>query len=300
MSTTWLNYHHLYYFWRVARKGSLTAAAKELRLAHPTISAQLKTLESNLGAKLFEKDGRKLKLTETGQLAYRYANDIFALGEELVGALEGRPPDGGRLFKVGVTDILPKPIAYHFLEPALGMAGVRTMCFEGKPNSLLERLAVHELDLVLSDFPMGPQFTLNAFSHLLGESSLTVFGSVELAARYREGFPASLDGAPFLLQTDNTSLRRLLNQWFAMNKVHPRVVAEFEDNELLKEYGQRGGGVFAASSIIDEHTLEHYKVEAIGRLDGPRLRFYAISPERRITNPATAAIVDSAQEGIWG
>lgn len=300
MPTTWLNYHHLYYFWRVARNRSLTAASKELRLAHPTISAQLKTLERNLGKKLFEKEGRNLKLTETGQLAYRYANDIFGLGEELIGALEGRPPDGGRLFKVGVTDILPKPIAYRFLEPALRTPGVRTMCFEGKPNSLLERLAVHELDLVLSDFPMGPQFTLNAFNHLLGESSLSAFGAPELAERYRDGFPASLDGAPFLLQTDNTSLRRLLNQWFAVNEIHPQVVAEFEDNELLKEYGQRGGGVFAASSIIDEHTLGHYKVERIGKLDAARLRFYAISPERRITNPAVAAIVEAAHERIWG
>ena len=296
----WINYHHLYYFWKVAQKGSLTAAAKELRLAHPTISAQLKTLEHNLGQKLFQKSGRNLTLTETGQLVYRYANDIFGLGEELAGALQGRPPDGGRLFKVGVADILPKPVAYRFLEPALQLAGVRCVCHEGKPNPLMESLAVHELDLVLSDFPMGPQFSLNAFNHLLGESSLTVFGSPSLARRYKKGFPKSLDGAPFLLQTDNTSLRRLLNQWFAGQQIRPKVVAEFEDNELLKEYGQRGGGLFVASTIIEEHTLQHYRVKPIGCIETARLRFYAISPEKRVTNPAVAAIIQSAHEQIFG
>jgi len=297
---TWLNYHHLYYFWKVAQTGSLTAASKQLRLAHPTISAQLKTLEHNLGQKLFQKSGRNLVLTETGQLAYRYANDIFGLGEELIGALEGRPPDGGRLFKVGVTDIVPKPVAYRFLEPALQMPGVRTVCHEGKPNPLMESLAVHELDMVLSDFPMGPQFTLNAFNHLLGESTLTIFGAPDLARSYREGFPGSLDGAPFLLPTDNTSLRRLLNQWFAGQQIRPMVIAEFEDNELLKEYGQRGGGLFASSSIIEAHTIEHYRVEVIARIETTRIRFYAISPEQRVSNPAVAAIIQTAHEDIFG
>ena len=296
----WINYHHLYYFWKVAQKGSLTAASKELRLAHPTISAQLKTLEHNLGQKLFQKVGRNLALTETGQLVYRYANDIFGLGEELIGALEGRPPDGGRLFRVGVTDILPKPVAYRFLEPALRLPGVRCVCHEGKPSPLMESLAVHELDLVLSDFPMGPQFTLNAFNHLLGETTLTIFGAASLARRYRKGFPKSLDGAPFLLQTDNTSLRRLLNQWFAGQQIRPTVVAEFEDNELLKEHGQRGGGLFAASTVMEEHTLEHYKVKLLGRIETARIRFYAISPEKRVTNPAVAAIIRAAHEEIFG
>lgn len=300
MPKPWLNYHHLYYFWKVARIGSLTAAARELRLAHPTISAQLKTFERNLGTQLFEKVGRNLQLTETGRLVYRYANDIFSMGEELAGALEGRPADGARLFRVGVTDILPKPVAYRYLEPALNLPDVRMVCFEGKPESLMARLADHDLDLVLSDFPMGPQHRLNAFNHLLGESTVTIFGAAKWERKFKKGFPQSLDGAPFLLQTDNTSIRRLLNHWFAGQKVRPRVVAEFEDNELLKEYGQRGGGVFAASSIIEAQTLQHYKVRVIGRIATAHIRFYAISTERRVTNPAVAAIIESAEKDIFG
>ena len=159
---SWLNYHHLLYFWKVAQTGSVTAAAKELRLAHPTISSQIRTLERNFGHKLFRQVGRRLQLTETGQLVYRYANDIFSLGEELQQAVEGRPASGGISLKVGVTDVLPKPIAYQFLEPALKLPGVHAVIYEGKPDDLMTQLVVHELDLVLSDFPLGPQFTLNA------------------------------------------------------------------------------------------------------------------------------------------
>jgi LysR family transcriptional activator of nhaA len=291
---TWLNYHHLLYFWKVAKTGSVTAASKELRLAHPTLSAQIRTLEKNLGHKLFRQVGRGLQLTETGQLVYRYANDIFPLGEELIQAIEGRPASGGIRLKVGITDVLPKPLAYKFLETALHLPDVRAVVYEGKPNELMSQLVVHELDLVLSDFPLGPQFTLNAFSHLLGESKISLFGVQKLVKKYESGFPRSLDGAPFLLPTENTSLRRLLNQWFASKRIRPQVIAEFEDSELLKEYGQAGGGLFAASAVIEEHTLRHYQVKVLGQLESIRMRYYAISPERRITNPAVTAIIEAA------
>lgn len=291
---TWLNYHHLLYFWKVAKTGSVTAASKELRLAHPTLSAQIRTLEKNLGHKLFRQVGRGLQLTETGQLVYRYANDIFPLGEELIQAIEGRPASGGIRLKVGITDVLPKPLAYKFLEPALHLPDVRAVVYEGKPNELMSQLVVHELDLVLSDFPLGPQFTLNAFSHLLGESKISLFGVQKLVKKYESGFPRSLDGAPFLLPTENTSLRRLLNQWFASKRIRPQVIAEFEDSELLKEHAQAGAGLFAASKLIEDNTLRHYQVKLVGQLESIRMRYYAISPERRITNPAVTAIIEAA------
>jgi LysR family transcriptional activator of nhaA len=297
---TWLNYHHLLYFWKVAKTGSVTAASKELRLAHPTLSAQIRTLEKNLGHKLFRQVGRNLQLTETGQLAYRYANDIFSLGEELIQTIEGRPASGGIRLNVGVTDVLPKPMAYKFLEPALQLPDVRAVVYEGKPNGLMSQLVVHELDLVLSDFPLGPQFTLNAFNHLLGESKISVFGAQKLATKYESGFPRSLEGAPFLLPTENTSLRRILNHWFASKRIRPQVIGEFEDSELLKEYGQAGGGLFAASTVIEEHTQRHYRVKTLGQLESARMRYYAISPERRITNPAVTAIIEAAKREIFG
>jgi LysR family transcriptional activator of nhaA len=293
---SWLNYHHLLYFWTVARLGSVTAASEELRLARPTISAQIRMLEQTLGHKLFVQAGRKLVLTEAGQVAYRYANDIFTLGKEMIEDLEGRSAAGILRVRIGVTDVLPKPIAYRFLAPALRIPNLRLVCHEGKPNSLMEQLIVNELDLVLSDFPVAPQFKADTVTRLLGRSKIQVFGTPKLASDYAPGFPRSLDGAPFLLPTENTSMRRLLNQWFASRNVRPDIVAEYEDSELLKEHGQRGGGIFAASGLMGEHTRRSYRVTVLGTLDTVRIRYYAVSLERQMKHPAVAAIIEGARK----
>lgn len=295
---TWLNYHHLLYFWTVARTGSVTAAAKELRLAHPTVSGQIRTLEKTLGHKLFRQVGRNLELTPAGQVAYRYARDIFALGDEMLKALEGKPVQGVTRVRVGITDVLPKPIAHQFLTPALDDPGVRVVCYEGKPNTLMGQLLLNELDLVLSDFPVAPQFGADTVTRLLGASQIQLFGTAKLASKYRKGFPGSLDGAPFLLPTENTSVRRLLNQWFASRKIRPDIIAEFEDSELLKEHGRRGTGLFAASQLLERHTTKNYRVQLLGTLEGVQVRYYAISLERPVKHPAVAAIIQTATDEI--
>lgn len=291
----WLNYHHLLYFWTVARTGSVSAAAKELRLAHPTVSAQIHTLEQNLGHKLFRQRGRRLELTESGQLAYRFANDIFALGGEMVQALSGQPSPGVLRLRVGVTDVLPKPIAYRFLEPVVGDASVRVVCYEGKPNGLLRKLALNELDLVLSDFPVAPQFGADMVTRLLGESDVQLFGRARLVSKYARGFPQSLDGAPFLLPTENTAMRRLMNQWFASRRIRPQIVAEYEDSELLKEHGATGAGLFPASSMMERHTKQHYGARLLGPLEGAQIRYYAIAMESRLKHPAVRRIIEAAR-----
>src|ERR1051326_453863 len=295
----WLNYHHLLYFWTVARTGSITAAAKELRLSHPTISAQISTLEKNTGHKLFRQVGRRLELTQMGQLTYRYANDIFSIGEELRQTLAGKLTGGHVALKVGIADVMPKPIAYRILAPALTLPEIHAVCYEGKPAMLMAQLAVHELDLVLSGFPLGPQFSFNAFSHLLGESGLSIFAASAAARKYAKGFPHSLEGAPFLLSTANTAMRRMMDHWFASVGVRPQVRAEFEDSELLKEYGQDGGGLFATSTMLEKHTLLHYRVKVIGRVESVRMRYYAISTERRTRNAAVTLIINQARREVF-
>jgi len=295
----WLNYHHLLYFWTVARTGSITAAAERLSLAQPTLSTQIRTLEENLGHKLFQRVGRGLQLTDTGRDVMRYADAIFAAGSEMMQMLSGRSPGGVR-FSVGVTDVLPKPLAYRFLLPALRLEGVKPVCFEGKSNDLLAKLAVNELDLVLSDFPMGAEFSINAFNHLLGRADASVFGVETLARRYEESFPNSLNGAPFLLPTSNTALRRALNQWFALHEIQPEIVAEFEDTELLKEYGQDGGGLFVAPEVMDDQTVRTYGVRKLGKLPDVRVQYFAITKEKRILNPAVKAMIESAHQEVFG
>ncbi len=297
----WLNYHHLLYFWTVARTGGVSAASVELRLAQPTISGQLRVLEEHFGEKLFQRVGRRLELTETGRLVYRYADEIFTLGRELTDAVRGRPTGRPVRFAVGVADQLPKLIAYRLIEPALKLADpVRIVCREDKPERLLADLAVHDLDLVLSDAPLNPSVKVRAFSHLLGECGLTVFGTKALAARYRRGFPGSLDNAPFLLPTENTVLRRSLDQWFAQQGLRPAVAGEFEDSALLKSFGERGIGLFGGPTAIEAEIRRQYDVVPLGRIEQVRERFYAISAERRLKHPAVLAISAAAREKLFG
>jgi LysR family transcriptional activator of nhaA len=292
----WLNYHHLLYFWTVARLGGVARASEELRLTQATVSAQLKSLEASLGEKLFRKSGRHLALTETGKLVFRYADEIFSLGQEMLGTLKGRPE--GRLARVtvGVADVMPKLVAYQLIEPALKLKDTyRIVCREGTNEELLPALAVHDLDVVLTDAPMDPALNVRAFHHLLGECDVLLFANTKLAATYRRGFPRSLDRAPFLLPTRNTILRRSLDQWFDQRDIQPKIIAEFEDNALLMAFGQHGVGIFVAPSIIKHEVERKYDVKVIGEVSRVRERFYAVSLDRKLRHPAVLAISEAAR-----
>jgi LysR family transcriptional activator of nhaA len=292
----WLNYHHLFYFWTVAREGTITAACKELSLAQPTISAQLRTLEENLGEKLFERSGRKLHLTETGQLVYRYAEEIFSLGHELLDTLKGQPVGKPLRLKVGVADVLPKLLVFHLLEPALSLSQpVHLVCIEGKPNDLLARMSVHELDVVLSDSPLGPDVSIRAFSHLLGECNITVLATDELATVHRDHFPESLDGAPLLFPSSKTVLRKSLDHWFSSKGISPVVKAEFDDSALQRVFAEAGLGLLPVRSVISQDVRARSGLRYVGRLPQIKERFYAISLDRRIKHPAVSAILEQAR-----
>ena len=292
----WLNYHHLFYFWNVARFGSVSRAGEELRLTQATISAQLKSLELSFGEKLFRKAGRHLILTDMGRVVFRYAEEIFSLGRELTGALKGRAHGRAARLTVGVADVLPKLVAYKLIEPALGLKeSYRIICREGSNTDLLPALAIHDLDVVLTDAPIDPAMNVKAFNHLLGECGLTFFAVPKLFNAYRAGFPQSLNGAPFLLPTQNTTVRRSLDQWFDSEKIRPMIVAEFEDSALLKVFGSRGLGLFVAPSVITSEVQREYDVKSLGRVGNVRERFYAISLDRKLKHPAVVAISEAAR-----
>ena len=296
----WLNYHHLLYFWTVAREGSIARACERLRLAQPTISGQLRQLEDSLGEKLFTRQGRGLALTEVGQVVYTYADEIFGLGRELQDVLKGRPRRRPLRLLVGISDLIPKLIAYRVLRPALEMPEpVQIVCDEGAPEHLLAELAEHRVDVVLSDAPIPPTTPVKAFNHLLGTSTATIFAAPQLAARYRKNFPASLDGAPFLIPMPASSLRRPLEQWFDAANIRPHVVGEFKDRALMTTFGQAGAGVFAAPTALVAEIRDHYKVSAIGRVDSIVERYYAISVERKLKHPAVVRISEAAREQLF-
>jgi len=296
----WLNYHHFMYFWMTAREGGVKPASRKLRLSHPTISVQIKQLEESLGVQLFDRSGQKLALTEHGQLAYRYAEEIFALGQEFLEALSGRPQGRAARLAVGISDAMPKLVVRNLLDPALRLTTpVHLVCSEDRYDRLLGDLATHRLDVILADTPLPPTSGVKAFNHLLGECGVMFFAAKKLAAKIRPGFPSSLDGAPMLVPASTTSLGRALPQWCEKNGVRPEVIAEFDDSALMKTFGQDGVGVFCSPSVMEAEVKRQYGVQVVGRADDIRERFYTISPERRLKNPAVVAICESAREELF-
>ena len=293
----WLNYHHLLYFWTVTRTGSISAASKELRLAPPTISNQIRKLEDDLGEQLLQRSGRKLVLTDMGRVAMRYADEIFSLGQEFTSAMKERPTGRPLRFCVGIADVLPKVIAFHLIEPALRLQfPIHLICREDRPDHLLADLAVHDVDVVLSDAPASPSANIRAFNHLLGECGVTFFAPTKLAF-VKRGFPRSLDGAPFLLPLDNTALRRDLDEWFHSQNLRPTVVGEFADLALLRVFAEQGLGAFAAPAVMEDQ-LRRYGFYKIGVTEDISVRYFAISVERQLRHPAVVAVCEAARNNL--
>jgi LysR family transcriptional activator of nhaA len=290
----WLNYHHLFYFWTTAHEGGVTRAAKKLRLSQPTVSEQIKRLEELLGSPLFERKGRSLVLTELGRTVYGYADEIFSLGRELLDAAKSQGATRPRRLVVGVADVLPKLVVYRLLEPALQL-GSELICREDSMEQLLAGLSIHEVDLVLSDSPVGANVGVRAFNHLLGESSISFFAVKEQAARLKRGFPGSLDGERFLYPAEQTVLRRSLEQYFEDVAVRPQFAAEFADSALAMSFGQAGAGIFAGPTVLEREIKKQYGVALIGRARQLRERYYAISGERRLAHPGVVAISQAAR-----
>jgi LysR family transcriptional regulator, transcriptional activator of nhaA len=290
-----LNFKHLRYFWMVAQAGSIARASAQLHVTPQSISGQLTALENSLGAKLFQRAGRGLELTEAGRRILSYAQEIFALGDELLEVVRDQTSTAMLPFRIGVADSVPKSVTYRVVEPVLHIAEpVRLICREGRLLSLLGDLAVHRLDMVIADRPMPANINVRAYNHLLGASDLTVFGSAALVQSLKGKFPALLNGAPFLLPGESAAIRPALEQWFESQQVRPRIVGEFDDGALLKAFGQGGAGLFVAPTAIADYVCRQYSVRTMGRIDAVTEELYAITTERRIRHPATIAVSQAA------
>ena len=296
----WINYHHLLYFWTVVRAGSIGRASEQLQLAPPTISAQLRNLEESFGERLLTRSARGVQPTEVGQVVYRYADDIFALGREMLDTVKGRPTGRPLQVVVGIADVVPKEISHALIAPALQLREpVQITCREDNHEHLLAQLAIQELDVVLSDAPIGPPTKVRAYNHLLGECGMTFFATPELSKKYSRGFPKILDDAPLLLPADNTNVRRALDQWFDSQQIRPFVVGQFEDFALLRNFGEAGAGIFAVPSVLERQIRREHKLRLVGRAETVLNRFYAISVERKLKHPAVVAICETARHELF-
>ena len=295
-----LNYSHLFYFWTVAKEGSIVKAAEVLHITPQTISGQLKLLDAAVGQRLFKRAGRTLALSATGQVAFQYADEIFELGNELAHVVRSGHLANPQTLNVGITQSIPKLIAYELIKPALSLEEPpRVVCHEASLPDLLSELAVHRLDLVLSDTPVPFGLNVRAYNHLLGESSVSFFATKRQARTYRRGFPESLNDAPLLLPSAASALRHRLNAWLANLDLTPRTVAEFDDSALLKAFGQAGSGLFPGPTAIEAEIQAMYRVAVVGRVAAVRERFYAISPERKLKHPAVIAITEQARAKLF-
>ena len=295
-----INYKHLHYFWAVAKAGGVTRASERLHLTPQTISGQLSLFEDVLGEKLFKRTGRGFELTETGLMMLSYADEIFSLGKELEEVLHHRTPGRPMQFSVGITDSVPKTLAYQLLEPAMQVPQApRIICREGKVADLLAELAVHRLDIVIADSPMPRNIDVRGYSHLLGECGITFFATKDLAKQHAEAFPQCLNNAPMLLPGEDVAVRPRLLRWFSAQQIRPRIAGEFDDSALMQAFGQAGAGIFAAPSAIAEQVMRQHEVVSIGTTEEVIEQFYAISVERKLTHPAVVAISRAARQELF-
>jgi LysR family transcriptional activator of nhaA len=289
-----VNFNQLYYFYQVAREGSIARVSELLHITPQTVSGQLSSLEHSIGSALFIRQGKKWQLTEIGRMTYRYAEDIFQLGDELKKILKNHQLHEWETFTVGITDVLPKAFIYEMLKPVMQNQGqLRLICREGEQGQLLAELALNKIDLVLSDQPIQPGSHLKAYSHLLAESGTSFFASHTLIPSLAGNFPQNLHQAPMLIQSRRSTVRQHLMAWFEQQSIHPTIVAEFDDSALMKAFGQQGTGFFAAPSQIEQKICEQYQVQVIGRTPHVKEAFYAISAERKITHPAVLTLVQA-------
>lgn len=300
MLDDWLNYHHLLYFWAVAKEGSVTAACQRLQVAQPTVSGQIKKLETALGEQLLERAGRGVALTDVGQVVFRHADEIFAIGKELHDTLAGRSTDRPTLLHVGLPEVLPKLIAFRLLEPATQLPDrIKLVCREGPMDQLLAQLATHELDVVFSDSPVGSLTSVRAFNHTLGECGVGLFGTPKLCRTYQRDLPASLNGAPFFLPGEHTALRRSVAQWLYQLEVEPEIVGEIDDTALLKVFAEAGLGLIPAPLAIQTEIERQFGLRLLMEIPNAIERFYAITAERKLRHPAIVAISESVRGTLF-
>jgi LysR family transcriptional activator of nhaA len=295
-----MNYKQLYYFWNVAKYGGITRASEQLHLTPQTISGQVSELEESLDIALFERKGRRLQLTSAGQLAFSHADEIFQIGKELEALMRGHQEESDLVFRVGVSDVVPKSIAYRLLAPSIQLKEpVKLICLESKLELLFADLGMHKIDLIVSDRPLPAELGIKGFSHFLGESRMAFYGEPALAKRLREGFPQSLNGAPLLLPGTESAMRLSIDRWLTKDKLQPRIKGEFDDTALMKAFAEEGLGIFPGPEVIADEVARQHGVEMIGATDEMSCRYYAISAQRKLSHPAVVAISESAQNILF-
>ncbi len=295
----WINYHHLYYFWLTAKNGSIASASKELKLARPTVSAQIQTLQDTFGQKLFEKSGRNIKMTKFGKDVFYYADEIFSTGQKLKDFVQSMPEQRPQELTIGISDIVPKLISYNLIAPIMmQFPKLKIVCLEGNSSKLVADLAVHNIDAIISDMPVGGDADVRIFHHKLGECAIAFFCRSEVCGKNPVDFPACLNQLPLLLPSRRTSIRRAINLWMENKKVFPRIVGEFDDSALMKVFGENQEGAFVAPTSLKKMLLAKKNMVCLGEIGNVKETFYLASTRKRLQSKYLKTLVESANRSF--
>ncbi len=297
MTADQLNYHHLRYFWEVARQGSLRVAAERLKVSQPTISAQVRSLEEVIGSELFVRSGRGMVLTDRGRMVMEFANEIFKLGNKLVDVIGQTNAVHETRLNVGITDSFAKLLAFNLLRPAFKtISHLHLTCAEGSTAELLGQMATGRFDLILADEPAPATLPVRAFSHRLGEAPTVFCGSPDLASQFKKGFPGSLSKAPVILPASGSAWRNHIDHWFETQNLKPRIVAEFADSALIKTAAADGLGIAPVALPMDDRLLLRYGIQMIGEAPECHFPCYLITVERALKHPGAQVIAREARK----
>ena len=295
-----LNYQHLYYFWEVAKHGGITKACEKLLLAQPTVSAQLKQFSKSIGLQLFKRNGRNLVLSEDGKMVFEYASKIFSLGNNLRQKIRLGEKASNTTIRIGIADVLPRELVFSLMNPLMADGlNIFLQCHDDETHALLGKLALGELDIVISDVPVNPFIKVKSYNHVIGESPVTFIGSYQLVARFKPGFPDSLAKAPFLMPMKGTSLRQILDNWFDENNIVPNIVAELADIDLFEDFGKSGKGFFALPHVATTGILKNQNLKILGKALGAKESFFLISPEKILKNEIALLILKNAKASMF-
>lgn len=275
-----LNFHHLFYFWRVAKLGHLTRAADELHTSQSSISAQIIQLEAKIGEDLFVREGRRLVLTDTGQLVLAYAENIFGLSQEMLGRLDGRTAGITRL-RVGSVATLSRNYQENWIRPLLMDPSVVLTLESGLLEGLVDRLMQHQLDVVLANeaLPADPDRPVHC--QLLGSQTISVVGPATTWAARHLRIPEDLDGLEMALPGPRHALRTQFDALCASAGVNPHIRAEVEDMAMLRLIARDSGWLALLPEVVVQDEIQSGTLVIVGHSSALKENFYAITTPRR-------------------
>jgi len=290
MSRQWLNYHHLYYFMTIAELNSISKAAEKLLLGQPTLSAQLKQFEDSLGVQLFERQHKKLILTEHGKLALEYARNIFKMGGEMYEALHDRLKPGKINIQLGALDSVPKQVMLQLTQAALKIAPCSISLVEGKFEELMRNLTSHELDLAITNFLPKLESSKGMYHKIISKRLLGIYGSPQFIS-LRKNFPQSLNDRPIVLPTYDSQMRYDIEHWFKLNDITVDIIAETQDTALKKLMASNSMAMIPAASHTVQKLVLSGELILIGEMNNVTEELYLISAHRKIANPVAAELM---------